>query len=342
MDLISLIVPVYNVEKYFVRCIKSILKQTYSNIEVILVDDGSDDNSGELCDEYAKVDNRIKVIHKKNEGLGYARNSGLDIASGKYVTFIDSDDYIGENHIQSLYSLLIQTKSDTCMGGYTKVYPLFSIEHKQVCAGNVFINNVKAEIIPRMCGADKKGTDYIEMSVCMVLFSNDIIRKNNIRFVSERRMISEDLVFDFEYYSLSERVCVSDITDYFYCDNQGSLTTKYRKDRFDCEVDLFKYLSARAKTLEILDLCLPRLQNTLISIARYSIKLEYKFSDINGKEKVQNNIQHICNNAILEEAMKDYDDKYIKKSSRLVNFMIKRKMYLALCLTMKLKNALNI
>ena len=99
MDLISLIVPVYNVEKYFVRCIKSILKQTYSNIEVILVDDGSDDNSGELCDEYAKVDNRIKVIHKKNEGLGYARNSGLDISSGKYVTFIFIDDYIWEYDI---------------------------------------------------------------------------------------------------------------------------------------------------------------------------------------------------------------------------------------------------
>ena len=91
---LSIIVPVYNVEQYLDECIQSLLNQTLKNIEIILVDDGSPDNSPQMCDEYAKQDSRIKVIHKVNRGLGYARNSGLEISQGEYVTFIDSDDYI--------------------------------------------------------------------------------------------------------------------------------------------------------------------------------------------------------------------------------------------------------
>ena len=93
-ELVTIIIPVYNVEKYVRRCIESVLNQDYNHLEIILVDDGSTDSSGEICDEYAKKDNRIQVIHKQNEGLGPARNSELDIAQGEYVHFIDSDYYI--------------------------------------------------------------------------------------------------------------------------------------------------------------------------------------------------------------------------------------------------------
>ena len=91
-DLVSIVVPIYNVEKYLKKCIDSIINQTYKNIEIILVDDGSTDNCGKICDEYTKTDNRIVVIHKKNGGLSDARNAGLDIAKGKYIAFVDSDD----------------------------------------------------------------------------------------------------------------------------------------------------------------------------------------------------------------------------------------------------------
>ena len=93
-DLISVIVPIYKVEKYLQKCVDSILAQTYSNLEIILVDDGSPDRCGELCDEYAEKDGRIRVIHKKNGGLSDARNAGIDVAAGKYLAFVDSDDYI--------------------------------------------------------------------------------------------------------------------------------------------------------------------------------------------------------------------------------------------------------
>ena len=116
-DLISVIIPVYNVEKYLTKCIESIIKQTYSNLEIILVNDGSPDNCGKICDEYAKKDNRIKVIHKNNGGQSEARNYGLEIATGKYITFLDSDDYISEDYIEYMYKLIKNNNADISICG---------------------------------------------------------------------------------------------------------------------------------------------------------------------------------------------------------------------------------
>ena len=102
-DLISIIVPVYNVEKYLKRCMDTLQNQTYENIEIILVDDGSPDDCQQLCDENARKDSRVKVIHKSNEGLGMARNSGFEIATGSYIVFVDSDDYVTEDMCEKLY-----------------------------------------------------------------------------------------------------------------------------------------------------------------------------------------------------------------------------------------------
>lgn len=340
-DLISIIVPVYNVEKYLNRCIDSIVCQTYRTLEIILVDDGSVDNSGFICDGYARKDTRIKVVHKNNGGLGFARNSGLDIATGKYVTFIDGDDYIGKTHIEEMYALIQNTKTDTCMGGHTKVYTNKEVPHKNVCAGEVYKNDVKAEILPRMCGANLKGEDYIEMSVCMVLLSNEIIKEHHLRFVSEREYVSEDLVFDFEYYPLSKGVCVSQQVDYYYCDNEGSLTTKYRPDRFESQIKLYEMLRKKAKNLGIEKQCTERLQNTVLAIARYSVKLEYKFEKQNGKQKAKENVKRICENKMLNEILREYDDSCIKKSSQIVNSFLRLHNYRGIRAIMILKNTIN-
>ena len=111
-DKISIIVPVYKVEAYLSECIESIINQTYRNLEIILVDDGSPDKCGEICDEYAKKDERIHVIHKKNEGVARARNDGIEYAGGDYISFIDSDDWIAENAYEVLYQGLKQYDAD--------------------------------------------------------------------------------------------------------------------------------------------------------------------------------------------------------------------------------------
>lgn len=111
-ELISVIIPVYNVEKYVNRCVESVLNQTYKNLEIILVDDGSTDNSGKICDNYSKKDKRVRVIHKKNGGLSDARNAGIDIESGKIISFIDSDDFVELNFIEKLYGWMKNSNAD--------------------------------------------------------------------------------------------------------------------------------------------------------------------------------------------------------------------------------------
>lgn len=121
-SVISVIVPIYNVEKYLQRCVDSIINQTYRNLEIILVDDGSPDNCPKMCDDYAKIDNRIKVVHKENGGLSDARNAGMKVAAGEYVSFIDSDDYISLDFYKTLLQAIIDNDSDIVECGVVKFY----------------------------------------------------------------------------------------------------------------------------------------------------------------------------------------------------------------------------
>ena len=122
MELISVIVPVYKVEEYIKTCVNSIRRQTYHNIEIILIDDGSPDECGVICDQYANLDKRIRVIHKKNGGLSDARNAGMNIANGEYISFIDADDYVSEYYIETLYKILKDNDADMSICGCNIVY----------------------------------------------------------------------------------------------------------------------------------------------------------------------------------------------------------------------------
>ena len=138
-NLISVIIPVYNVEKYLLRCVDSIIHQTYENLEIILVDDGSPDRCGEMCDEYAAKDSRIKVIHKQNGGLSDARNVAIDVTKGEYVTFVDSDDYVELNYIETLYSLIeryqckVSIVNPIAVDEYRHKKYMFSSDGKEYC-----------------------------------------------------------------------------------------------------------------------------------------------------------------------------------------------------------------
>lgn len=123
LPLISVILPIYKVEKYLHRCVDSILSQTYENIEVILVDDGSPDNCPKICDDYAAKDVRVKVVHQKNGGVSAARNTGIRVASGEFVAFVDPDDYVSEDFLQFMYDLMSQYDADIVSCGAVDVYP---------------------------------------------------------------------------------------------------------------------------------------------------------------------------------------------------------------------------
>ena len=138
LPLISVVIPVYNVEKYIDRCIDSVINQTYKNLEILLIDDGSKDSSSEKCDLFAESDSRIKVVHKNNGGLSDARNKGIDIFQGEYITFIDSDDWINLEYIELLYKSIINNNADISISdmvdsdgkGYEKRYNTYGINEK--------------------------------------------------------------------------------------------------------------------------------------------------------------------------------------------------------------------
>lgn len=142
--LITVIVPIYNVKKYLSNCVESLIGQTYNNLEIILVNDGSTDNSGKIIDKYAQKDKRIKVIHKQNGGVSSARNEGLKIATGDYITFVDSDDFINIKTYEILYNLLKKYNSDIVMCEAVKVY---ENDEGKIIAPKLKIHNIKEEVI---------------------------------------------------------------------------------------------------------------------------------------------------------------------------------------------------
>jgi glycosyltransferase involved in cell wall biosynthesis len=144
MAIVSIIVPVYNVEKYLAQCLDSLIMQTLKNIEIILIDDGSTDNSGLICDEYAAQDSRIKVIHKKNGGASDTRNAGLKSMNGDFVSFVDGDDFVADDYIQTLYNLLITNGGDIACIQFIHYYPDYPEKTlpKQIDKGSMSIVGV--------------------------------------------------------------------------------------------------------------------------------------------------------------------------------------------------------
>lgn len=233
---ISIIIPIYRVEQYLNRCITSIQNQTLKNIEIILVDDGSPDNCPILCDEYAKQDSRIKVIHKKNGGLGLARNSGLEIATGKFISFIDSDDFIEFDMLEKLFSKALEENLDTVFCG-CKFYNNGIIkERKEVKTftqfiGESAIKNLLLDIVGPLPNY-KSDVKYM-MSVWHAIYSKEIIDKYNIRFCSERELVSEDLIFDIDYIMKARRIGYIPDCLYFYCMNENSLSRTFHSEKYN-------------------------------------------------------------------------------------------------------------
>lgn len=235
--LVSVVVPVYNTGKYLNRCLKSITKQTYKQIEILLIDDGSTDNSPELCEKWADRDNRIKVIHKSNEGLGMARNTGIQYASGEYICFFDSDDYIDLQTIEKSYQLACQVKADVVCFGYHKVSGQGKIIKSFVpnMPKTKYLGDEVQEVfLPELIqnNPSNKYPANLIMSAWASLYSMKLIHRVGWNFVSEREIISEDYYSLLYFYEHVKRAAVLQKACYFYCENEGSLTRTYQKDRY--------------------------------------------------------------------------------------------------------------
>jgi glycosyltransferase involved in cell wall biosynthesis len=209
---ISIIVPIYKVEQYIHKCIESIIHQTYANLEIILVDDGSPDNCGEICDEYAQKDFRIKVIHKENGGLSDARNVAIDMAKGEYITFIDSDDFVTEDYIETLIDLVENYNVE------------ISISQVQFCREDkdmiMHQKAIKAVVVNNLIGIERllyqRG---FETFACGKLYKKSLF--DEIRY--PKGMIFEDILVTYQLIGKAKSIAITNKKTYYYLQRKDSI-----------------------------------------------------------------------------------------------------------------------
>lgn len=219
--LISIIIPVYNTEIYLRECIDSILQQTYSNLELIIINDGSVDNSLQIIKSYEQRDDRIKIIDKKNAGVSSARNDGLDYTSGEYIMFIDSDDYITD---QNMIERIVESINNNCQPDI--------IMYKFVSDQNDYEPSENASDITDDLLKDMVANETIN-SACNKVYKNEIIKNAGIVFHTAIRM-GEDLLFNIEYFKNSDRILILDQASYFRrVDDINSATKKYMDNKYN-------------------------------------------------------------------------------------------------------------
>lgn len=309
MPELSVIIPVYGTEKTLNRCVRSVVNQTMRDIEIILVDDGSPDNCPALCDEWAKKDGRIKVVHKTNGGLGFARNSGMAVATGKYLTFIDSDDYIDEIAYERVFADA-HGDEDAIRFFYLRENEngeeLTAEKVSPLKAGAYFEKDIKEKILFPLFGMlpSDDGKAYVSSSTCCQIYRTEILKNGGFEFQSERRFISEDLLFNVRFMATAKKILVLEDKFYHYTVNGSSLTQSYRKDRFARFIEVCDELKKLSVDYGVSDEVSLRIDRTLASYARRCVKLEFLTNP--DKKAVKKNVKEICRSSALEEVFERY------------------------------------
>ena len=324
---VSIVVPVYNVERYLDRCLNSLIHQSLKNIEIILVDDGSTDASPSICDKYVDQDQRIKVIHKQNEGLGMARNSGMDIAEGSYIAFVDSDDFVELDMFEKMYNEISNNNADMVISNYY----CFNTEKKmkQCIKGideyEVIGKNRINNILFRLIDKDPRNQDNpLGMSVWKNLYSLTFLKKNKIQFCSERGFVSEDVIFHINALPLMKKIVLMPEAFYNYCDNSSqSLSSTFRISKFEEYKKLYKKELSLLKLSNIFDEGKYCTTTAFLGNIRAHIK-QLVQSDLSKKDQIDI-IASIVNDDLVQDTLKWYPYKLTSFSQRIFSVFIKNK-----------------
>ena len=242
--LVSVVVPIYNVEAYLRPCLDSLMGQTYEKLELLLIDDGSTDQSGAICDDYARRDSRVKVIHKGNSGVSAARNTGIEIASGKYLIFVDADDGV---HPQLVELYMAHRRS-----GGTLLCDL-TLDQEEQKREYATAEMVHTETVKRGSFMELFFRDYINAPFNK-FYVTDILKKYEVRF-PDGKSLGEDLPFNLEYFRHApEDFCILHAPLYYYRENRdGSLSTSYRTDLFEIQQESFTELKRFLEDMDVWD-----------------------------------------------------------------------------------------
>lgn len=276
---VSVIIPVFNVLDYFDKCVLSIVNQTLTDIEIILVDDGSSDGSGHKCDEWAAKDPRVRVVHKQNEGQSIARNTGLYIATGEYVAFVDADDYIEPNTYEEMYWRCKANQLDMAYFTYDRV------DEKGHRVFNPNLNRVTelfsspqevSYLFLNLVGRTPQDYHYpsYTTSASMSLYKRSIIEKHNIRFVNVREIASEDLIFSLNFLLYAKNAaCYPDVF-YHYLVNTSSTTTTYNDKKYERMFRCLQEVESICKENYNEETYLPHFLSQILRIYKITMKYE--------------------------------------------------------------------
>lgn len=314
--MISVVVPVYNVEKYIRQCVDSILKQTYTDLEIILVDDGSKDECPYICDQYAQFDSRVKVIHKTNGGLMSAWKEGVYQSKGEYLAFVDSDDWIDADMYERLYEAITKYKADIAICGWIREKTGES-ELEKIYLQESFYDRVRLEkdIFPRIISFGKMFERYVSPNRVTKLFRREIL-ENNLKYCDERISVGEDMVASFASIFDAQSICVvENFFPYHYRMNEASIMGKPNFDFYNQVILLNNQMRKIIREKGLLNFDV-QLNNDLLSMAFWGIE-----RIVNAKVEKKKKLEYISN------VVKDSHFKRALKSQTLTQCNKKCKIY---------------
>ena len=336
---VSVIVPVYNSEKYLERCLKSLKEQTLRDIEIILVDDGSPDRSPEMCDFAAMNDERIKVIHKSNKGLGMARNSGIEAAHGKYIAFVDSDDYVKNDMLETLFGAAENYGAQFVMSGISFVGGNMFGKDNEYEETVYFDRNTVFEgehdvkkLMLGIFGAlpDEPRDSRYGMSVCTNLYLKETVTESGVRFLSEREVLSEDVLFTLDFLPHIKRAVGVRGVFYRYCRNGGSVSKSYSGEKFLKSLVLLDEIEKRISKAVPYSEYKIYLDRMTQGLARVLCSQEIMHASDCGLKwcDLKRRLELICTADRIAGALKHYPWYRLPKKQAIFAFAVKRKLYL--------------
>lgn len=336
---LSVIVPVYNVEQYIERCVESIRNQTLREIELILVDDGSKDKSGWLCDQMAEQDYRIKVIHQQNTGQGIARNAALKIAKGEYVTFVDSDDYVEKATYHKVISEMELHGAQLGCFGYSQDNEKGEIIYQAKIVEKLYLDEeIRKKFILHFFGDDPKDDDLRGVSACMSVYKREVIETHNIRFKSERKVFSEDTLFNLEYCKYINSAISLSESYYHYCLKEDSFTKGYQEEKFELTEYFTQLLSEYAEYYGVKKEVANRMRMVLWISLMDSIKQEVRLREQLSLLEIRKRIRTICRKKNVIELVENLETEYISSKQKVFYYCIKWKFYFGLLILADIRN----
>ena len=316
---VTAIVTVYNKSEWIDRCVQSIVDQSEKNIEILLIDDGSKDDSLEKCKAWEQKDSRIRVISQSNQGLGPARNTGLDVANGEFVSFIDADDFIDVDTFKICKGYHSNIQGDVyyygryAMGEESKgIDPNYlKIDEVEIYESDEERKSVISKILGSMPG--ERSRNYIGTSACCSIYSNDIIQKNKVRFVN---VLSEDIVFNAEFNKYSSKIVAIPHNLYYNVIHDTSLSRGYNENRFNLYKKCYDELMKQAEYYRDRDIpdAEQRVANRFMLYVIKCIDAEATQIDNDGFISVYRKIKKICKDDYVKvnyniSSVKDYNLK---------------------------------